>query len=152
MKTHNTLALRQQGSKTSYERVSIWDIFIQGAEQAMGNEDKDRERWKEAHLHFVGWQQCLLRELFESPVHVKPFDIGNCERGVKELTCIEEELLKEKITTEKSYAELFSDNGQHCNIWAKEQRQYYETLITNLLSLLGAITNAKRTMPLPKLH
>ena len=47
------------------------------------------------------------------------------------------------MATEKSYAELFSDNGQHCNIWAKDQRQYYETLISNLFSLLGTITNAK---------
>ena len=39
-----------------------------------------------------------------------PSDILNCERGVKELSSLEEEVLREKA--EKSYGEQFSDNGQ----------------------------------------
>ena len=42
-----------------------------------------------------------------------PSDILNCERGgVKELSSLEEEVLKEKVSAEASYGERFSDNGR----------------------------------------
>ena len=41
-----------------------------------------------------------------------PSVILNCERGVKELSSLDEEVLKEKVSAEESYGEQFSDNGQ----------------------------------------
>ena len=54
-----------------------------------------------------------------------PSDILNCERGVKELSSLEEEVLKEKVSAEESYAEQFSDNGQIYD-WNKEKKEYLE--------------------------
>ena len=49
-----------------------------------------------------------------------PSDILNCERGVKKLSSLEEEVLKEKVSAEESYGEHFSDNGQIYD-WNKEK-------------------------------
>ena len=54
-----------------------------------------------------------------------PSDILNCERGVKELSSLEEEVLKEKVSAEESYSEQFSDNGQIYD-WNKEKKEYLE--------------------------
>ena len=53
-----------------------------------------------------------------------PSDILNCERGVKKLSSLEEEVLEEKFSAEKSYGEHFSDNGQIYD-WNKE-KEYLE--------------------------
>ena len=39
-----------------------------------------------------------------------PSDILNCERGVNELSSLEEQVVKEKVSAEESYGEQFSDN------------------------------------------
>ena len=54
-----------------------------------------------------------------------PSDILNCERGVKELSSLEEAVLKEKVSAEESYGEQFSDNGQISD-WNKEKKEYLE--------------------------
>ena len=55
-----------------------------------------------------------------------PSDILNCERGgVKELSSLEEEVLKEKVSAEASYGERFSDNGQVYD-WNKEKKESLE--------------------------
>ena len=55
-----------------------------------------------------------------------PSDTLNCERGgVKELSSLEEEVLKEKVSAEESYGEQFSDNGQISD-WNKEKKEYLE--------------------------
>ncbi len=74
--------------------------------------------------------------------HVSPSDILNCERGVKELSSLEEEVLKEKLSAEESYGELFTDNGQ-IHVWAKEKKEYLESLIGELISLIDTIKDAK---------
>ena len=53
-----------------------------------------------------------------------PSDILNCERGVKELSSLEEEVLKEKASAEESYGEQF-DNGEMYD-WNKEKKEYLE--------------------------
>ena len=54
-----------------------------------------------------------------------PSDILNCERGVKELSSLEEEVLKEKVSAEESYGELFNGNGQIYD-WNKKKKEYLE--------------------------
>ena len=54
-----------------------------------------------------------------------PSDILNCGRGVKELSSLEEEVLKEKVSAEKSYGEQFSNNGQIYD-WNKEKKECLE--------------------------
>ena len=55
-----------------------------------------------------------------------PSDILNCERGgVKELSSLEEEVLKEKVSAEASYGERFSDNDQVYD-WNKEKKESLE--------------------------
>ena len=54
-----------------------------------------------------------------------PSDILNCEQGVKELSSLEEEVLKEKVSAEESYGEQLSDNGELYN-WNKEKKEYLE--------------------------
>ena len=56
-----------------------------------------------------------------------PSDILNCERGGKELSSLEEEVLKEKVSAEESYGEQFSDNGQVYD-WNKEKKEYFGNL------------------------
>ena len=56
-----------------------------------------------------------------------PSDILNCERGVKELSSLEEAVLKEKVSAEESYGEQFSDNGQISD-WNKEKKEYLENI------------------------
>ena len=54
-----------------------------------------------------------------------PSDILNFERSVRELSSLEEEVLKEKVSAEESYGEQFSDNGQIYD-WNKEKKEYLE--------------------------
>ena len=54
-----------------------------------------------------------------------PSDILDRERGVKELSSLEEEVLKEKVSAEESYGEQFNDNGQIYD-WNKKKKEYLE--------------------------
>ncbi|XP_001630864.2 uncharacterized protein LOC125563082 [Nematostella vectensis] len=74
---------------------------------------------------------------------ISPADVSNCERGVKELSCLEKALLARKSETENSYGELFIASGRHSHAWAKEQEKYYESQIGHLKGLIDTITNAK---------
>ena len=56
-----------------------------------------------------------------------PSDILSCEWGDKELSSLEEEVLKAKVSAEERYGEQFSDNGQICN-WNKEKKEYLENI------------------------
>ncbi len=80
--------------------------------------------------------------------NVKPTDIDHCQRGVKEISMIEESILKEKSEIQRNYEMLFDKKGQHCKPWAKEQRQYYETLLENLKILLDTTEDGKSKLSL----
>ena len=54
-----------------------------------------------------------------------PSDILNCERRVKELSSLEEEVWKEKVSAKESYGEQFSNNGQIYD-WNKERNAHLE--------------------------
>ena len=54
-----------------------------------------------------------------------PSDLLNCERRVKELSSLEEEVWKEKVSAEESYGEQFSNNGQIYD-WNKETNEDLE--------------------------
>ena len=43
----------------------------------------------------------------------------------KELSSLEEEVLKEKVSAEESYGEQFNDNGQIYD-WNKKKKEYLE--------------------------
>jgi hypothetical protein len=75
-------------------------------------------------------------------------DIDHCERGVKEISLIEEIVLKEKSEVRRNYEMLFDKKGQQCKPWAKEQRQYYETLLENLNFLLDTTEDTKSKLSL----
>ena len=51
-------------------------------------------------------------------------DTLNCEWGVKELSSLEEEVLR-RVSAEESYGEHFSNNGQ-IYVWNKETKEYLE--------------------------
>ena len=80
--------------------------------------------------------------------NLKATDIDHCERGVKEISLIEEIVLKEKSEVRRNYEMLFDKKGQQCKPWAKEQRQYYETLLENLNFLLDTTEDAKSKVSL----
>ena len=69
-----------------------------------------------------------------------PWDILTCEQGVKELSSLEEEVLKEKVSAEESYGEQFSDNGEIYN-WNKEKKEYLE--IWKIYLALKLLTHPK---------
>ena len=52
-----------------------------------------------------------------------PSDILNCEQRVKELSSLEEEVWKEKVSAEESHGEQFSNNGQ---IYTKRQTKIWK--------------------------
>ena len=52
-----------------------------------------------------------------------PSDKMNCEQRVKELSSLEEEVSKEKVSAEESHGEQFSNNGQ---IYTKRQTHIWK--------------------------
>ena len=54
-----------------------------------------------------------------------PSDILNFEQGVKELSSLENQVLKERVSAGESYGEQFSDNSEIFD-WNKEKKEYLE--------------------------
>ena len=83
-----------------------------------------------------------------------PSDILNCEWGVKELSSLEDEVLKKKVSAEESHVEQFSDNGQIYD-WNEEKKEYLEIrkiyLAMKLLTPLKLLYKKRLTPPLANL-